>query len=67
MKLYSVSARWHVKRQRGDVVQTAVIMADSREEAVEKFKNNVSYPEDAYISATEHKDGIYTLGVRKTF
>lgn len=66
MKLYSVTARWHKKGERRDHMKTAIILAESKEQAVERFKAEVTYPEDSYISAFEHSDGIYTLTETRT-
>ena len=68
MKLYSVTARWHEKRQRRDWIKRAIIMAENKEAAVEIFKKNVSraYPENAIVSAWEITDGIYTMAVEKS-
>ena len=65
MKLFSVSAHWHIKGHRYDMIQTAVIMAKTEEEAIKKYKANVSYPEGASVSAVEWDDGIYTLNARQ--
>lgn len=65
MKLFSVSAVWHKKYERKDWIKTAIIMAESREEAIKKYKFSVSYPENARVDATEWKDGIYTLNAKK--
>lgn len=65
MKLFSVSASWHPKGCRKDMIKTAVIMAETREEAEAKFKSNVWYPEDSHIRVSEWEDGIFTLQARK--
>lgn len=65
MKLYSVTARWHVKGYRKDMIQTTLVMAESREAAREKFDANLHYPEGTSISILEWEDGIYTTNARK--
>lgn len=65
MKLFSVSASWHPYRCRHDMIQTAIIMAETREEAKEKFIKNVSVPEGSHIGILEWEDGIYTTSARK--
>lgn len=67
MKLFSVSAVWRNKGERKDWIKTAVIMAETEEEAIKRYKFSVSYPENARVDAMEWKDGIYTLSARKMF
>lgn len=63
MSLYTVTAMWYEKgeRRKHRWIQTAVVLADSNDMAIEKFKASVSYPENAVLSADVRKDGIFTL------
>lgn len=65
MKLFSVTASWHPYKAKKDLRQTSVIMAESREEAIEKFNGAVSYPKGARIDVMEWESGIYTMSIRK--
>lgn len=65
MKLYSVSAIWKPYKAKKRTYQTALIIAESEEEAINKFKENVKYPNDAVVSAMVWDDGIYTLKPRQ--
>lgn len=67
MKLYSVTASWRNKGERKSWLKTAVIIAETEEEAVTKFKKNVSYPKDAYVRSSVWEDGIFTLSERRGF
>ena len=65
MKMYSVSVTWHPYRAKKWMINRAVILANSAEEAVTIFKNNVHLRNGAkngILSVTEITDGIFTLG-----
>ena len=67
-KLFSVNMRWRLKGAKKDLIQTAVIMAKTREEATEKFKRALpelfEMKEKYYLSVNEWED-IYIMGVRR--
>lgn len=64
MKLFSVSAIWHVKGCHKDTIQTSIIMAETREEARAIFEEVVKYPENSRIDINEWGRS-YTLSPRR--
>ena len=65
MKLYYVGATWKEKYAKKRTIYRAVIMAESKEEAIQKFNDSVSYPASATIVASEYEDGVFVLGKKR--
>jgi len=65
MKLYYVGATWREKYAKKRTIDRAVIMAESKEEAIQKFNDSVSYPARATIVVSEYEDGVFVLGTRQ--
>lgn len=49
MKLYYVSLSWVFKGHRKSRGCSGCVIAESREDAIEKFKAKATFPEDIYI------------------
>lgn len=66
MKLYYVVARWHIKGRHKDNKCSGACIANSKEEAIEKFKGMTSntIPEKAYFTAYEEARGGFIFDYR---
>lgn len=61
LKLYSLEGVYHNKGDKKNWYVPAVIMAETEEEALEKYKTTILDSERfLYINISEVKDGIYT-------
>lgn len=64
MKLFSVSAVWRPTGCKKRISRSSVIMAESEQEAIEKFNKAVTYPQNAIVDTMEWTSGIFTMSDR---
>ncbi len=59
MKLYEARARIHKKYSKKDTYIYGAVIADSEEEAIEKYRGLLDRDDIVYVSATEQPKGVF--------